>query len=89
MKCRHPFHKQVIRLSAIPGQPYSIPPVLFNKPLSGLSVKVTQVLAEKLDFEPKYFFDDGGSFSPSNKTFGPGIYRNVTIFSSLYLFRFV
>ncbi len=80
LKCHHPFKKQVVRASFFPASPYVISTVVFNKPLSGLYVQLTKVLAEKLDFDVKISITQTGQFFPKNKTFGPGIFQSVNRF---------
>ena len=80
MACTNPLQGQVVRVQVYSSVPYVIPPVLFNNPLSGFTVRLGELLAEKLSFVPKFTFSRGGRYFPGNNSFGPGSYRSVNAF---------
>ena len=80
MACTNPLQGQVVRVQVYSSVPYVIPPVLFNNPLSGFTVRLGELLAEKLSFVPKFTFSRGGRYFPGNNSFGPGSYRSVSAF---------
>ncbi len=77
LSCRHPFYNQLVRVAVFPAIPFFILPSVFNKPVSGINVHLSRIMAEKLHFKPRYIVLPGGTYFPRNNSFGPGSYRRV------------
>ncbi len=75
--CPNALDGQVITIKVFPTLPYYIPPIMFNKPLSGFTIRLAKDLGDQLNFIPKFDFSGGGKYYPQNNSFGPGVYRAV------------